>query len=445
MPRRLDERPGAHASESVQSRPLAPQPQPRFGWRPDWETPQAHTTPHTTHTAPHTRVAVAPLDDDPLERWLREPEYWVPPAPSMADLAAYRRGRRAQSALVAAAVAAVATAGVVGGAPAATARTTSENTDQFPIINAATVSQAATSEHTGEFTGVGGPGAGLTHVVEPGDTLFKIAQRYGVPLHEVIAANDFPNPDLIYPGQHVNIPGEDAEGGVGGGLTVEVKPGDTVFLLAQRYGVSMESIIAANKLANPHLIYPGDVLTIPGASAPAEEPAHEAAPAQEPAQEAAPAQEAPAPQPAQAEPEPAPAAQQSSTGFIWPARGTITQRFGPSRLWLEPAYQGYAHFHQGLDIANVAGTPIAAAASGTVTFAGWHGSGYGFMVQIDHGNGLSTLYAHMASQPWVSVGQWVEQGQHIGPIGSTGASTGPHLHFAVQRNGVWENPEHYLP
>jgi len=441
MPRRLDERPGAHASESVQTRPVAQQP--RFGWRPDWETPQTHTTttPRTTHMhpAPRTHAAVAPRDDDPIERWLREPEYWVPPAPSMADLAAYRRGRRAQSALVAAAVAAVATAGVVGAAPAAaTARTTSENTDQFPVISAATVSQATTSEHTGEFTGVGGPGAGVTHIVEPGDTLYKIAQLYGVPLSAVIAANDFPDPNLIYPGQHVNIPGEEAEGGVGGGLTVEVQPGDTVFLLAKRYGVSMESIIAANQLANPHLIYPGDVLTIPGASAPVEEPAQEAAPAQE-------VQEAPAAEPAQAEPEPAPAVAQSSSGFVWPVQGIITQRFGPSGLWMEPAYQGYAHFHQGLDIATAAGTPIAAAASGTVTFAGWNGSGYGYMVKIDHGNGVSTLYAHMASQPWVSVGQWVEQGQHIGLIGTTGASTGPHLHFAVQVNGVWENPENYLP
>jgi murein DD-endopeptidase MepM/ murein hydrolase activator NlpD len=141
-------------------------------------------------------------------------------------------------------------------------------------------------------------------------------------------------------------------------------------------------------------------------------------------------------------PPPAPAASQ---GFVWPVQGTITQNFGPTSLGLEPAYQGYAHFHQGLDIANSMYTPIHAAAAGTVIFSGWSNSGYGFCVKIDHGNGLVTLYGHMAQQPSVSVGQTVGAGDLIGKMGSTGASTGPHTHFAVLKNGVWANPLDYLP
>lgn len=131
--------------------------------------------------------------------------------------------------------------------------------------------------------------------------------------------------------------------------------------------------------------------------------------------------------------------------FIWPTTGTITQSYGPTSLTLEPAYGGYAHFHLGVDIANNQGTPIAAAAAGTVIYAGWTDAGYGNMVEIDHGNGLVTTYGHMMTTPVVKVGQKVFQGQLIGNMGTTGNSTGPHLHFAVQLNGSWDNPLKYVP
>jgi len=131
--------------------------------------------------------------------------------------------------------------------------------------------------------------------------------------------------------------------------------------------------------------------------------------------------------------------------FIWPTSGTITQPYGPTSLTLEPAYDGYDHFHLGIDIANAQGTPIAAAGAGTVIYAGWTDAGYGNMVEIDHGNGLVTLYGHMMTTPSVTVGQQVFQGQLIGYMGTTGNSTGPHCHFAVEKNGVWQNPADYLP
>ncbi len=131
--------------------------------------------------------------------------------------------------------------------------------------------------------------------------------------------------------------------------------------------------------------------------------------------------------------------------LAWPTTGSISQEWGPTSLALEPAYGAYDHFHFGIDIANNQGTPIAAAAAGVVVYAGWTDAGYGNMVQIDHGNGLVTIYGHMMSTPVVTVGQRVFQGQLIGYMGTTGNSTGPHLHFGVQDNGSWDNPLKYLP
>jgi murein DD-endopeptidase MepM/ murein hydrolase activator NlpD len=131
--------------------------------------------------------------------------------------------------------------------------------------------------------------------------------------------------------------------------------------------------------------------------------------------------------------------------LAWPTTGTITQPYGPTSLDLEPAYAGYAHFHLGVDIATSQGTPIGAAAAGTVIFAGWTDAGYGNMVEIDHGNGLVTIYGHMMSTPSVHAGQHVFKGQLIGYVGTTGNSTGPHVHFGVQFDGAWDNPYKYLP
>jgi murein DD-endopeptidase MepM/ murein hydrolase activator NlpD len=98
--------------------------------------------------------------------------------------------------------------------------------------------------------------------------------------------------------------------------------------------------------------------------------------------------------------------------------------------------------HEGIDIAASSGTPILAAASGTVIHAGWLG-GYGNLVVVDHGDGLATAYAH-ASSILVGVGQRVSQGQTVSLVGSTGNSSGPHLHFEVRVNGTAVDPLGYL-
>ncbi|MCC5637561.1 peptidoglycan DD-metalloendopeptidase family protein [Nostoc sp. CHAB 5844] len=124
--------------------------------------------------------------------------------------------------------------------------------------------------------------------------------------------------------------------------------------------------------------------------------------------------------------------------FAYPSNAPTSSRFG----WRVHPVLGYRRFHAGLDFAASYGHTIRAADSGTVIFAGWYG-GYGRSVIIDHGNGLTTLYGH-SSELFVSEGQGVQRGQAIAAVGSTGLSTGPHLHFEVRRHGTPVNPADYL-
>jgi murein DD-endopeptidase MepM/ murein hydrolase activator NlpD len=123
---------------------------------------------------------------------------------------------------------------------------------------------------------------------------------------------------------------------------------------------------------------------------------------------------------------------ESSHGFIWPASGPVTSPFG----------MRWGRMHDGIDIGASYGSPIHAAAAGRVIYCGWE-EGYGNLTVIDHGNGLATAYGHQSSIA-VSCGQDVSQGQTIGYVGSTGHSTGPHLHFEVRVNGSPVDPLGYL-
>jgi uncharacterized protein YgiM (DUF1202 family) len=133
--------------------------------------------------------------------------------------------------------------------------------------------------------------------------------------------------------------------------------------------------------------------------------------------------------------------------FIYPVAGyTFTQAFGCTGLSIEPWDSTVGcNFHNGVDLAAPAGTQLMAADGGTVVASGWCDCGLGYYVEIDHGNGFHTVYGHMLEQPWVSVGQEVNQGEVIGPLGSTGYSTGPHVHFMVKLNGTAVDPLQYLP
>lgn len=125
-------------------------------------------------------------------------------------------------------------------------------------------------------------------------------------------------------------------------------------------------------------------------------------------------------------------------GFIYPLRGQLTSRFG---MRTHPIY-GIRKMHTGIDLSAPQGTPIRASAGGVVVYAGWWG-GYGKVVIIDHGGGISTLYGH-CSAIYVNKGQNVSQGEVIATVGATGLATGPHLHFEVRKNGKPVDPLSYL-
>jgi murein DD-endopeptidase MepM/ murein hydrolase activator NlpD len=138
-------------------------------------------------------------------------------------------------------------------------------------------------------------------------------------------------------------------------------------------------------------------------------------------------------------------AQSSEFGMSWPvARPHITQGFGPSPLLIEPPYGQYSHFHTGLDLADRQGTPILAAAGGVVSLSGSNPGGYGHYVVVSHGQGLATLYGHLQAS-LVQAGDVVIRGQPIALMGSTGLSTGPHVHFELRLNGQPRDPSLYLP
>lgn len=131
--------------------------------------------------------------------------------------------------------------------------------------------------------------------------------------------------------------------------------------------------------------------------------------------------------------------QKIHTPSIWPTSGDVTSRFG----WRSaPFGGGSSDFHPGLDIANEVGTPIMAAADGVVVYSGWN-SGYGKLLQIDHGNSIETLYGH-CSELVAKVGQKVRKGELIAYMGSTGYSTGSHLHYEVRVNQTAVNPVTFL-
>jgi murein DD-endopeptidase MepM/ murein hydrolase activator NlpD len=253
----------------------------------------------------------------------------------------------------------------------------------------------------------------ITYTVQPGDNVETIAQRFGVLPTTVVWSNNEveENPDLLRVGQELLILPVD-------GILYTVKANDTLSGIAERFKVKAEDIIRSplNNLADGTNLIPGMRLVIPGGVKPFVPKVVQPQVVSRPA-------------PGRRYVGPAPSFF-ASGAFAWPTRGYISQYFRT--------------YHRGLDIANAIGTPIAASDGGYVTFAGWSNIGYGYMVQIDHGNGFSTLYAHL-SQWYVSPGQSVARGQIIGAMGSTGNSTGPHLHFEIRYGGVPQNPLLYLP
>ncbi len=251
----------------------------------------------------------------------------------------------------------------------------------------------------------------MEYEVQPGDNLFSIAKRYGLSVYTLLWNNRITNPDLIRPGQKLLIP-------PGNGILHTVKEGDTLEKIAEHYKAKVEDILnfPGNYIPSTGRLTVGQRIFVPGGVLPLPK-----TPRARRYRGAAPAFVA-----------------LPGGKMGWPTQGRITGTFYSRRRW---------GIHGALDIAAPYGTPVYAAADGVVTLAGWH-KAYGWAVYIDHGGGVQTRYAHMLDRPVVSVGQQVLRGQLIGYVGSSygplGFSSGPHLHFEVRVNGRAVDPLQYL-
>ncbi len=245
----------------------------------------------------------------------------------------------------------------------------------------------------------------IEYIVQSGDVLGHIAEKFNVTVNTILWENDLNWNSTIRPGQKLTILPNS-------GVNHEIKSGDTVLAIAKKYQTDAEEIVAANKLADSGDIQIGDLLFIPGGVRPTKVVS---------------SYRPPAPVYSNEKYEDAPI--DTGSKLLWPSNShTITQ---------------YYHWrHHGVDIADNTGTPIYAAEAGKIERSGWS-SGYGYNVVINHGNGIKTLYGH-ASKLLVSKGDSVSRGQTIALVGSTGWSTGPHIHFEVRVNESRKNPLNYI-
>ena len=244
----------------------------------------------------------------------------------------------------------------------------------------------------------------VLYQVQPGDTVFGIADKFNIRPETIMWSNPEleQNPDLLRIGDELVILPVD-------GVYHKIKKGDTIAKIAKKYKVKPDDIINFewnNLNGSDATLTPGEHLIVPGGEKPY------------------------VPRTVSVYRGPIPKnAKKGSGAFVWPASGYITQ--------------GYWHSHRAIDIGTWLGSPVVASDSGYVVFAGWDSTGYGNLVIIDHGNGYRTYYAHL-SAIFVRVGDSVAQGTRIGSVGSTGRSTGPHLHFEIRYHNVQRNPLGFL-
>ncbi len=267
-----------------------------------------------------------------------------------------------------------------------------------------------------------------TYVVKEGDTLGSIARDNSVDVGTILWANNLTERQYIRPGDSLRILPVS-------GVTATVRKGDTLAAIADRYNGTVDEIIKINQL-NSEIVAVGKELIIPGGEPPVIVQNRTIAVARRSSgtlqengslsQNQQIVSTNPTPKPGDATESP----DKPKTKLLWPTSGhVITQYYG----WR----------HTGLDIDGDYTSPLYAAADGVVEIAGWNSGGYGLMILIDHPNGMKTRYGH-SSKLFVKAGDVVKRGQVIAMMGSTGRSTGSHLHFEVYANGKRTNPLVYI-
>ena len=275
------------------------------------------------------------------------------------------------------------------------------------------------------------------YVVVQGDSLWSISNSQNIELDTLVGSNAFKSSATLRPGAVLRIPNQD-------GIFYALKPGEKVESVCKRYGVEINKLREVNHDLDLVALKPGDEVFLPGARPEAlaevqEEPRklakdkEKSAPAEKAAEKklrreknvkVAKKKEAPL--------------KSASRAYRWPVMGRINSPFG----WRRHPVTRRQDFHTGIDIKADRGTAIRAAREGRVAYSGWMG-GYGKVLVVEHANGQSTLYAH-CSELLAGQGASVSQGQNVARVGTTGRTTGPHLHFEVRSGNSPVNPLKYL-
>jgi murein DD-endopeptidase MepM/ murein hydrolase activator NlpD len=233
------------------------------------------------------------------------------------------------------------------------------------------------------------------YIVRKGDSVSKIASDHGLSLDAIVASNNLRNARLLREGEALRIPNMD-------GIPYTVEKGDSYQKVADKMNVALEAILDANDIQDEN-IRAGDTLFLPGAKMRSDD-------------------------------------LKIALGelFTYPVRGRLSSPFG----WRKDPFTGQRRYHSAIDLAANSGAPVKASADGRVSTVNFNDT-YGNYVILTHSGGFQTMYAHL-SKVDVKVGTRVIQGETLGGVGSTGRSTGPHLHFAVYKNGRAMNPLAYI-
>ncbi|MGL4366714.1 MAG: peptidoglycan DD-metalloendopeptidase family protein [Brevinemataceae bacterium] len=229
--------------------------------------------------------------------------------------------------------------------------------------------------------------------IKPGENLSSVAQKFGLTMATVLSLNSLDNAHSLTVGQRVLL-------STRSGILFNSKETESIESIAKRYGISEKDIITANELSNDQ-IDSGKTLFLPEANLSFK-------------------------------------AMADLLGFQFitpvPKYRRVSSHYG----WRRHPILGVRKLHTGIDFAAPTGTPIVAAKEGRVVYADWNG-GYGLVVRIRHNNGFETTYAHM-SKIRTTKGAWIKSGERVGDVGSTGRSTGAHLHFEIRKYGQAKNP-----